>query len=57
MVISDEPVRVFVEYSPKIELGGYEFGPFKKQRLKLPGYLAVYLISKGLAELSDAPSN
>lgn len=53
VVIDEEPVKVFIEYAPKIELGGYEYGPFEKQEVKLPSYLAAFLVSKGVARLSS----
>jgi hypothetical protein len=47
----DRKVEVVVDLSPKIELGGSSFGPFKSEATILPLFVAVYLMSKGAAKL------
>ena len=49
VAFDDEPVRINIRYAPKIKMLGYTFGPFKKEKIKVPLYLAVFLVSKGLA--------
>ena len=48
---SDKRIWIFVKYSPKIALINKEFGPFFKEKVLLPAYLAIYLMCKGLAEI------
>jgi len=52
VVLSEEPIQIFVDHSPKFFLKGNTFGPFKSEKAKLPSMVAVYLIGKGLAEVS-----
>jgi DNA primase small subunit len=47
---NDQRARVFVEMSPRIELGGRPYGPFQSETVDLPIYVAVYLIAKGAAK-------
>jgi DNA primase small subunit len=47
----DRKVEVVVDLSPKVELGGSSFGPFKSEATILPLFVAVYLMSKGAAKL------
>ncbi|MFQ5940095.1 MAG: DNA primase small subunit domain-containing protein [Nitrososphaerales archaeon] len=51
-MLADDEVSVRVRYSPKFSLNENFFGPFKDQEAKLPRYAAVYLICKGLADVS-----
>jgi len=43
------PIEVRVYYSPKFNLKGNWFGPFKNEVTKLPAYAAAFLAIKGLA--------
>lgn len=43
------PTEVWVSYSPKFNLKGNWFGPFKDEVIKLPAYAAAFLAMKGLA--------
>lgn len=54
---NDEKVEIFVDLSPKIELGGSSYGPYKSEARELPLYVAVYLISKGAGRLLSSSSN
>ncbi len=47
----DRNAEVFVDLSPKIELGGDSYGPYKSEAKNLPLFVAVYLITKGAAKL------
>lgn len=49
-VLSDEPIKIFVEYSPEFRLRDQRFGPFKKEEVWLPAMAATYLMARGLAE-------
>jgi DNA primase small subunit len=51
VVFEDESTSIFVYYSPPIKLKENLFGPFKKEKVKVPAYVAVYLIAKGLADI------
>jgi DNA primase small subunit len=50
VVLGDEPMKIFVKYSPKLILKGQEFGPFKNQETVLPTFASIFLIAKGLAK-------
>ncbi|MCS7116109.1 MAG: DNA primase small subunit domain-containing protein [Nitrososphaerota archaeon] len=51
VVLSDEPVDVFIEYSPRLQLKDQIYPPFKRERVKLPLMVAVYLAGKCLARV------
>lgn len=51
VVFEDDVTSIFVYYSPPIKLKENFFGPFKKERVRVPAYVAVYLIAKGLADI------
>jgi DNA primase small subunit len=53
VVFREDPVSLFVYYSPPIKLKENLYGPFKKERVKVPEYVAVYLIAKGLADIGS----
>jgi DNA primase small subunit len=53
VVLGDEPVKVFVEYSPEFRLRGRKFGPYSGAKVDLPCYAAVFLLAKGLGGVSD----
>ncbi len=46
-----EPIEVTVDISPKLELGGTIYGPYRNETRILPSYVAVYLITKGAAKV------
>jgi DNA primase small subunit len=50
-VLSEEPVKVEVSYAPKLQLKGYTYGPYRRSTLKLPGFVAAFLVSKGVAKI------
>lgn len=52
-VLGDEPIDVWVDYSPKFTLKGYSYPQFKQERVKLPTHAAIYLMGKGLARVAD----
>jgi DNA primase small subunit len=49
-VLSDEPTKVHVFYSPKFELKEQQFGPYNNQKVILPEMAAVFLVAMNLAE-------
>ncbi len=51
VVLSDELVEVFIDYSPKFRLKDQIYRTFKKEKVKLPLMAAVYLAGKGLARV------
>lgn len=51
IAIDDHPVKVEVSYAPKLHLGGYTYGPYKRATLKLPAFVAAFLVSKGVAKI------
>jgi DNA primase small subunit len=52
VVLNDERVRVYIEYSPQFQLKGEQFGPYNSTLTDLPMYAAVFLLTKGLARVS-----
>ena len=52
VVLSAEPVKVSVNYSPKISLNGEEFGPFTQSIQTLPTYAAVSILTRGFGEVA-----
>ncbi len=46
-----ENIKVHVASSYKFTMGGQEFGPYKNEDVKLPGYAGIYLILKRVAYL------
>ena len=52
VVFDDSPVKLHVVYAPKLDLGGYTYGPYRKTTVRLPTFVAVFLVSKGLAKLA-----
>ena len=52
VVLGSTRVKVTVEYSPQFTLNGERLGPFKSESISLPTYAAVYLLARGLAEVS-----
>jgi len=51
VVLSEEPLKIFVDHSPIFTLNGNLFGPYKSEIVNLPIMTAVYLIGKGVAEV------
>jgi DNA primase small subunit len=52
VVLSDERVKVYIEYSPQFGLKGEQFGPYNSIVTDLPMYAATFLLTKGLARVS-----
>ncbi|MFQ6135319.1 MAG: hypothetical protein ACE5KU_05855, partial [Nitrososphaerales archaeon] len=44
-----EPMKIYVDYSPRFMLMGEEFGPFKSKGVELPMVAAIYLLGLGMA--------
>ncbi len=53
VVMPDEPCRVHVIYMPKIRICGEWYGPYKNEGVKIPTCLAVLLLCKGIATLTQ----
>jgi DNA primase small subunit len=53
IALKDEKEKVLLEVdlSPRIDLGGSSYGPFRSARVELPLYVAVYLLAKGAGKL------
>ncbi len=51
VAIGDEPVKVEVSHAPKLHLGGYVYGPYDRASVRLPAYVAAFLVSKGVAKV------
>ncbi|MCR4335670.1 MAG: hypothetical protein NUV57_03985 [archaeon] len=51
VVFSGEEVRLMNVTTPKFYIKGNWFGPFTKEEVSLPKYVAFYLLSRGNAEL------
>jgi DNA primase small subunit len=56
-VLSDEPTKVHVFYSPKFELKEQQFGPYNNQEVILPEMAAVFLVAMNLAEPLENDQN
>ncbi|MEM3383355.1 MAG: DNA primase small subunit PriS [Nitrososphaerales archaeon] len=54
VVLSDEPVKLFVYRAPKFNLKGDFFGPYHSEEVTLPLMVAVYLLGKGLAKVINS---
>ncbi|MCS7136436.1 MAG: DNA primase small subunit domain-containing protein [Nitrososphaerota archaeon] len=52
VVMSDEPCKVHVIYMPKTRICDEWYGPYDNENVKLPAYLAVLLLCKGIATLA-----
>jgi DNA primase small subunit len=52
VVLGSARVKVSVKYSPQFTLKGERLGPFKSESVSIPTYAAVYLLGRGLAEVS-----
>ena len=53
VVLSEEPVELFVDSAPKFTLKGNSFGPYNSEKVTLPLMASVYLMGKGLAKVID----
>lgn len=51
VVLSEEPVEIFVTDSPRFVLRGQAFGPYRQENVKLPLMAAVYLLGRELARV------
>jgi len=47
--ISSEPIEIFVRYAPRMIFKSDEYGPYRASRVRLPGYVAAYLLARGVA--------
>lgn len=54
IVLPSDLCEVKVFGMPRIKVNGMEFGPYTNEVVKLPIYLAVMLMAKGLAKLASA---
>ncbi len=52
VVMPDEPCRVHVIYMPKTRILDEWYGPYKNEYVKIPTYLAVLLLCKGIATIT-----
>jgi len=52
VVLGSTRVKVTVKYSPQFTLNGERLGPFESESVFIPAYAAVYLLARGLAEVS-----
>ncbi|MDP8023742.1 MAG: DNA primase small subunit [Conexivisphaerales archaeon] len=57
VVLPEEPIEVSIHYMPVIKFKEQVFGPYKGERVKVPAYVAVYVVLKGLAEFTDNRSD
>jgi DNA primase small subunit len=48
--LPERPVTLYVKYSPQISFKGREYGPYEKEIIEAPSYVAAYLIGKGVAD-------
>jgi len=44
---------IYVEEAPQFRLGEERFGPFQRQKVDLPMAVAVFLLCKGAAKVTD----
>ncbi len=51
-LLDDEIVRVHIYNAPKFVINNNSFGPYNEVDIDIPTYAAVYLICKGLADLT-----
>jgi len=52
IVLSDKPVKVRIEFFPKLRMMHRDFGPFPKpETAELPAYAAVSVLTRGLGEV------
>ncbi len=49
VAFDEEAQSVYVVFAPRFSLAGKIFGPYKREKVYLPTYAAVYLMMKGLA--------
>lgn len=53
VLLGDDVVTVSVQGAPSFSLKGRTFGPYSSEEPDLPTYAAVYLLTKGLAKISE----
>ena len=51
VVLSEEPINVFVDYSPEFILKNQTYGPFRSQKVVLPLMAAIFLIGRRVAKV------
>ena len=51
VILSGDPVTVYVHYSPEFSLNGRAFGPYDSSKVQIPIYAAVFLLARGLGEV------
>ncbi len=49
VAFGNDPLTVYVDNSPKFELRGEKFGPFKSESVELPSMAAIYLLGLDMA--------
>lgn len=42
---------IHVKIAPEIRMSGRKFGPYENEKVEVPGYLAAYLVTKGVATI------
>lgn len=52
VMLSSNPVQVKVEFYPRFNEKGKEFGPYKSETVALPTFAAVRILTKGLGEVA-----
>ncbi len=52
VVISSDPVKVAITFSPKFSMRGQAFGPYKSQTVSLPAYAAVSILTRGFGDVT-----
>jgi len=52
VVLSSDPVKVSITFSPKFSMRGQTFGPYKSQTVSLPTYAAVSILTRGFGEVA-----
>ncbi len=51
VVLSGEPVKVQINFSPGFSLNGMRFGPYNSSTVQIPIYAAVFLVARGLGKV------
>jgi DNA primase small subunit len=49
IAVSEQPIEIFVRHAPEIFFDGEEYGPYHSERVRVPGYVAAYLLGRGVA--------
>lgn len=53
VALGHEPMKIFVDNSPRFSLSGEQFGPFKSESVELPMMAAIYLLGQNMAKVED----